>query len=130
MSGKYYTLWSKPCLASRKTISFGTDDVERAGSKPATRRLTAVKETLYNPMLPTLRRMDMDEILKKLPEKHSRFMTPLSKGEQNWFSIIENIIYFMHYTASAKSNLVNRNVMLVFNVKKKVEIEDQKCVRY
>ncbi|KXJ23791.1 hypothetical protein AC249_AIPGENE11202 [Exaiptasia diaphana] len=78
MSSKYYTLWSKPCLTSRKTII--KDDAEIAGSKIATRRLTAVKQTLYNPSLPTLRRMDMDEILRKLPEKHSRFMTPLNKG--------------------------------------------------
>lgn len=45
------------------------------------RRLTAVKHTLYNPALPSLRRMSMDEVLGKLPEEHSRFTTPCSKGK-------------------------------------------------
>lgn len=45
------------------------------------RRLTAAKEVLYNPCLPTLRRMDMDDVLRKLTDEHSRHSTPCSKGD-------------------------------------------------
>lgn len=78
---KYYTLWSKPCITSRKTLNVYPKDNPAPGSSN-TKRLTAVKETLYNPMLPTLRRMDMDEVLKRLPAGHSRFISPLTKGRQ------------------------------------------------
>lgn len=37
--------------------------------------LSAVKEDLYHPRLPTLRRMDMDDVGHKLPEAHSRTTT-------------------------------------------------------
>lgn len=86
METKYYTLWAKPCTVGRKTL-----DVNSRGytfsvpTKPlvfgAKRRLTAVKEMLYNPRLPTLRRMDMDEVLGKLTDDHSRHSTPCSKGD-------------------------------------------------
>lgn len=86
METKYYTLWAKPCTVGRKTL-----DVNSRGytfSVPTTplvfgakRRLTAVKEMLYNPRLPTLRRMDMDEVLGKLTDDHSRHSTPCSKGD-------------------------------------------------
>ena len=44
------------------------------------RPLTGEKEVLYNPHLPSLRRMDMDEVLQKLPDQHSRHTTPCAKG--------------------------------------------------
>lgn len=50
------------------------------------RRVTSVKEILYNPCLPTLRRMDMDEVLRKLTDEHSRHSTPCSKGE--WLQVL------------------------------------------
>ena len=57
----------------------------RAGSSGVSlgpkRRLTAVKETLYHPGLPTLRRMSMDEVLCKLPDEHSRFSTPCTASK-------------------------------------------------
>merc|ERR1719392_219365 len=43
--------------------------------KSPTYRLAAVKECLYNPELPTLRRMDMDSIACKLPHENSRLNT-------------------------------------------------------
>ena len=45
------------------------------------RPLTGEKEVLYNPHLPSLRRMDMDEVLQKLPDQHSRHTTPCTKGK-------------------------------------------------
>jgi len=92
-SGKYYTLWAKPDLTTRKTLNvYSTKEMEGCVEGRPAKRLTAVKDTLYNPMLPTLRRMDMDEILKKLPENHSRFMTKLSKGKEFLFFI--PVLYF------------------------------------
>ncbi|XP_040185201.1 U6 snRNA phosphodiesterase isoform X3 [Rana temporaria] len=41
-----------------------------------TYKLAGVKHSLYNPMLPTLRRMDMDSVGHKLNEEHSRSSTP------------------------------------------------------
>lgn len=76
---KYYTLWGKPCTLSRKTLNVYPKEWPTSDTSN-TKRLTAVKETLYNPMLPTLRRMDMDEVLKRLPDGHSRFISPLTKG--------------------------------------------------
>ncbi|XP_065828391.1 sperm microtubule inner protein 8-like isoform X2 [Oscarella lobularis] len=38
-------------------------------------QLSAVKQTLYNPHLPTLRRMDRDDAMEKLPSEHSRTTT-------------------------------------------------------
>ena len=94
MATKYYTLWAKPCTVGRKTLDVNsregfTLNVPRSqlvlGPK---RRLTSVKEVLYNPCLPTLRRMDMDEVLGKLQEDHSRHSTPCSKGDkQIYFKI-------------------------------------------
>lgn len=87
MATKYYTLWAKPSTVGRKTL----DTNCREGYSPnilrtplvlgPTRRLTAVKEVLYNPCLPTLRRMDMDEAMRKLTQDHSRHTTPCSKGD-------------------------------------------------
>lgn len=89
MATKYHTLWAQPCTVGRKTL-----DVQRregiTPQKPASqtswilgpkRRLTEVKEVLYNPCLPTLRRMDMDEVIGKLTDEHSRHSTPCDKGD-------------------------------------------------
>lgn len=49
------------------------------GSLP-TRRITGVKvNQIYNPQLPSLRRIEMDHILGKLPYEHCRATTWLSK---------------------------------------------------
>ena len=87
MATKYYTLWAKPSTEGRKTLDANC----REGYSPniprtplvlgPTRRLTAVKDVLYNPCLPTLRRMDMDEAMRKLTQDHSRHTTPCSKGD-------------------------------------------------
>ena len=93
MATKYYTLWAKPCTLGKKTL----DANSREGytlSEPSSplvfgpkRRLTSVKEVLYNPRLPTLRRMDMDEVLGKLTEDHSRHSTPCSKGDCQSYAV-------------------------------------------
>uniref|UniRef100_A0A8C5WI54 Uncharacterized protein n=1 Tax=Leptobrachium leishanense TaxID=445787 RepID=A0A8C5WI54_9ANUR len=44
-------------------------------------KLAEVKHTLYHPMLPTLRRMEMDTIAHKLSDQHSRTSTPCGQGE-------------------------------------------------
>lgn len=92
MATKYHTLWAQPCTVGRKSL----DVYRREGipsQEPSTplvlgpmRRLTAVKEVLYNPCLPTLRRMDMDEVLRKLTDEHSRHSTPCSKGDYELLS--------------------------------------------
>ena len=46
----------------------------------ATVRLSAVKEGLYHPSLPTFRRMDMDTIAQKLPDEHCRTTTSCGPG--------------------------------------------------
>lgn len=38
--------------------------------------LAGVKDTLYHPRLPTLRRMEMDSMVHKLSDEHSRTSTP------------------------------------------------------
>lgn len=92
MATKYHTLWAQPCTVGRKNL-----DVYRKegmlSQKPGRslvwgpkRRLTAVKEGLYNPCLPTLRRMDMDEVLRKLTDEHSRHSTPCSRGDYEWLA--------------------------------------------
>ena len=48
---------------------------------PTTRyryQLAGVKDNLYHPHLPSLRRMDMDSVLCKLPNEHSRLSSPCS----------------------------------------------------
>ena len=48
------------------------------------RRITGIKvNQIYNPQLPSLRRIEMDHILGKLPYEHCRATTWLSKGELN-----------------------------------------------
>ena len=45
------------------------------------RQLAGVKHQLYNPRLPTLRRMDMDTTLHRLTNKHSRHITYSTASE-------------------------------------------------
>jgi len=42
-------------------------------------QLAGIKECLYHPSLPTLRRMDMDTIAHKLPYEHCRTTTPCTR---------------------------------------------------
>uniref|UniRef100_A0A803JK94 TEPP protein n=2 Tax=Xenopus tropicalis TaxID=8364 RepID=A0A803JK94_XENTR len=42
-------------------------------------KLAGVKHTLYHPLQPTLRRMEMDSVAHKLSEEHSRTSTPLTQ---------------------------------------------------
>ncbi|XP_063293474.1 sperm microtubule inner protein 8 isoform X2 [Pelobates fuscus] len=42
-------------------------------------KLAGVKQTLYHPLLPTLRRMEMDTMRHKLSDEHSRTTTPCSQ---------------------------------------------------
>lgn len=94
MATTYHTLWAQPCTVGRKTLDVYTrEGLGMPSQKPSTslilgpkRRLTAVKEVLYNPCLPTLRRMDMDEVLRKLTDEHSRHSTPCSKGDYEWLT--------------------------------------------
>ncbi|KAM8799439.1 sperm microtubule inner protein 8 [Eudromia elegans] len=48
---------------------------------PGRRRLAAVKEDLYHPHLPSLRRMDMDTAACKLPECHARTSTRCTRED-------------------------------------------------
>ena len=43
-------------------------------------KLAGVKHELYHPLLPTLRKMDMDDVAKRLPDEHSRTSTPCTRG--------------------------------------------------
>ncbi|EDO47341.1 predicted protein [Nematostella vectensis] len=81
-TGRYYTLTCRPGQDSKKaTVYSYSRSAQTGASLGPPRRLTAVKETLYNPKLPTLRRMDMDEAMRLLPDEHSRFMTQLRKED-------------------------------------------------
>ncbi len=44
-------------------------------------QLAAVKEGIFHPRLPTLRRYDMDTEAQKLPSEHSRTTTSLKPGK-------------------------------------------------
>ena len=48
--------------------------------RPSSVKLASVKHELYHPLLPTLRRMDMDDVAKRLPYEHSRTTTPCGRG--------------------------------------------------
>lgn len=91
-STKYYTLWGRPASSGWKTpnlyspLRYGgySSSLGDPCSRPLTtvkRPLTGQKEVIYNPHLPSLRRMDMDEVLQKLPEQHSRHTTPCTKED-------------------------------------------------
>lgn len=56
----------------------------RSNSPPWT-MLSAVKDTLYHPHLPTLRCMDMDTVAQRLPDEHSRTTTPCTREDfRDW----------------------------------------------
>ena len=48
--------------------------------RPSSVKLASVKHELYHPLLPTLRRMDMDDVVKRLPHEHTRTSTPCYRG--------------------------------------------------
>ncbi|XP_068943693.1 sperm microtubule inner protein 8 [Petaurus breviceps papuanus] len=50
---------------------------------PKKNMLPGVKQQLYHPYLPTLRRMDMDTVIAKLPDEHCQSSTFCSKGDFN-----------------------------------------------
>ncbi|XP_043918158.1 testis, prostate and placenta-expressed protein [Protopterus annectens] len=61
-------------------------------SSRGTVKLAGVKEVLYHPSLPTLRRMDMDTVAHKLPDEHCRTMTACCPDDfkNNTFSLVED----------------------------------------
>lgn len=52
----------------------------RVRERPRSVKLAGVKHDLYHPNLPTLRKMDMDNVTHKLPTEHSRTTTPTPRG--------------------------------------------------
>ena len=44
-------------------------------------KLPGVKEQLFHPRLPSLRRMDMDTVRHRLPDEHCRLTTPCTAGK-------------------------------------------------
>ena len=46
--------------------------------------LASVKRRIYNPLLPSLRKMSRDDVLGKLSHEHSRHTTTLSLSEFVW----------------------------------------------
>lgn len=49
--------------------------------EPRRTMLAAVKNSIYHPFLPTLRKMDMDTVASKLTNEHCRTTTLCSKGK-------------------------------------------------
>lgn len=49
-------------------------------------KLASVKKQIYNPVLPTIRRMERDEVLCRLPDEHCRHTTSLTEGEKSFCS--------------------------------------------
>ncbi|NP_001159945.1 testis, prostate and placenta expressed [Saccoglossus kowalevskii] len=52
-----------------------------APGRPNYVKLSAVKEGMYHPKIPTFRRMDMDTAAHKLPEEHCRTTTTCGPGD-------------------------------------------------
>lgn len=48
--------------------------------RPMSAKLAGVKDVLYHPGLPTLRQMDRDDVMMKLPTEHSRTTTAFPRG--------------------------------------------------
>ncbi len=73
-------------MASSVTIfqprvhSAGVDFQRPRYERPSSAQLSGMKFELYNPRLPTLRRMDMDSVSHKLSSEHSRTTTPCTRG--------------------------------------------------
>lgn len=49
-------------------------------------RLTSVKKQLFNPRLPSIRRIERDEVLCRLADEHSRHTTTITEG----YSFVQN----------------------------------------
>lgn len=78
INGNYTRVASGRGGAVRRPImaySFGVRD------RPRSVKLAGVKHELYNPNLPTLRKMDMDNVTHKLPTEHSRTTTSTQRGQ-------------------------------------------------
>lgn len=56
------------------------------GYKPPRRMLAAVKEGMMHPNPPTIRRLDRDRVLCKLPIEHARNSTSRSAGKMHLFA--------------------------------------------
>ncbi|CAF0838015.1 unnamed protein product [Adineta steineri] len=53
--------------------------------RPQRYRLTAVKKQLYNPKVPSIRHMERDEVLCRLPEEHCRHTSTYTEEQfENW----------------------------------------------
>ena len=88
------------------------------------RRLTSAKEALYNPCLPTLRRMDMDDVLRKLTDEHSRHSTPCSRGNYELLLrsnsrtveiIYDRVVRFLDNQVSTLATVTNQLWLYVAN---------------
>jgi len=53
----------------------------RARERPTSAKLAGMKFELYNPALPTLRKMSMDDVTHQLSTQHSRTTTPCNRGK-------------------------------------------------
>ena len=76
--------------------------------RKALSRLASVKTRIYNPALPTLRKMDRDDVLGKLADEHSRHTTFLNEGELEYFFSSLNEIFnnlFNKLKRVSKTNL-------------------------
>jgi len=43
--------------------------------------VSTVKEGMFRPCMPRFRRFDMDDVIHKLPDEHSRVMTTCTRGQ-------------------------------------------------
>lgn len=75
--------------------------------RPMTRRyhLAGVKEDLYNPRLPSFRRMDMDSVLCKLPHEHSRLSSPCNAEDFKSLHPARRIESQKVYTTTRKKSM-------------------------
>ena len=55
--------------------------------RPRSVKLAGVKHEIYHPSLPTLRKMDMDNVTCKLPDEHARTTTPCTHGKRIIFIV-------------------------------------------
>lgn len=79
-------------------------------------RLAAIKRGIYNPVLPTLRKIDRDDVLCKLSDEHSRHTTFVDKSIFNDSSLYLNYPRGREPLWNVKKNS-NRFLMRFFLIK-------------
>jgi hypothetical protein len=91
LSARFVLIMASSVTLFQPRVYSGVDfQRPRYEPRPSSAKLSGMKFELYNPRLPTLRRMDMDSVSHKLSSEHSRTTTPCSRG--SLYSIVMNVL--------------------------------------